>query len=253
MMSETLSNFPLSPASRMTVGLQILKCVLIPFVPDVLKRAGADPLACLPASSPVLKHGFELDARAALRMLSDHMKLFTDTPADLSGLIKPLSRLRDKWAHQQDLSHAEATRFLKASEDLCRLLSFEPEARACQQLCQHPPQGFDLKEHIDNWEPDHDTSISSFEKYLFDQAELPEMGALQTAFVWAAASDWINGTRLAPLIVLDAHSTEDPAEIGLPIRSLWWLFGLSHKAPIEIRRAAYTDWLNSLDPLASDF
>ena len=70
--------FPLGPEAGLSIAFRILKCALIPFVPDRLKAADIDPFSALPPSSPVLKHGFEPDARSAWKMLAAHADLFFD-------------------------------------------------------------------------------------------------------------------------------------------------------------------------------
>ena len=253
MILQSAATFPLSAHSRIAVGLQILKCVLIPFVPDRLKDAGIDPLSLLPESSPVLKQGFELDARAALKMMSECRSLFFERPDALMALIKPLSRQRDQWAHQQQLSHGDAMKFLKTASTFCKELSFAPEALACHTLCS-PPADIDLSWLVERWDHERPATISELEKSLFLSNGVTGHTELQSALIWAAAIELITGMPTdSGFFKLDAVSADNPQDVGLPIRSLWWLYGHSHKAPIEIRRAAYLDHTNSLDQGASDF
>lgn len=251
----TQSRLPLNSETRLGIALRILKTALLPFVPDTLRAAGEDPLSKLPPSSPVLKHGFELDARDAMRMLNACPQHFASESeaSDLRPHIRQLSRLRDLWAHQQPITEAEASRFCKIGAQLLRVLKRDPEALALRALSSEPPDCFGavcerLNDRTNSFQ------IRSRDDFMLELDLSPDdaddLIRFQKALVWSAASDFArNRPTLALLVCSDSPGgTRDLRH--LPGRSFWWLLGLPYDAPLAARISAYQDWLFLLDPHA---
>lgn len=248
--------FPLNPEARISVALQILKTALLPFTTDQLRAQGLDPVTLLPPSSAVVKHGFELDVRDALRMISAKPDAFSrlSASADLRPHIRQISRLRDLWAHQQALSEAEASRFCKIGSQFLKVLGRHGEGAALKALASEPPDCFlplvsrlqdrtqrfeiilsqDLMTELDLDPDDHDDALK-----------------LQKALVWSAAADFVcNRPALALLVCDEPDIGPRDGRRHLPAPALCWLLGLAHDAPLAAIVSAYDDWLFQLDPHA---
>ncbi|MAT35290.1 MAG: hypothetical protein CMK06_09140 [Ponticaulis sp.] len=235
----------LAPSPLIATALTIHKAALIPFVTDRVSDAGHDPVAGLPPSSPIVKRGFDFDARAAWKLLTDHSDLFFDTQAISSqkSRLRELSRLRDRWAHQQTLKDNDARRFCELGSQLLRDLGRKPEARALSLLAK--PFDADLAEQI-NWllesqqiilPADRDSMLVAL--HLDDGLE--GQARFRRALVHQAALSELGVTETAPVALeLTETSADIPGEEhGLPESTFWWLLGLAHDAPIELRTTAW--------------
>ena len=239
----------------MSVGLRILKIALIPFVPEALLAAGEDAVKSLPPSSPVIKSGFDFDARDAFRMINAFTHFFVeeDESKDLKGQIRQLSRLRDQWAHQQTLSDQSATRFCQSSAQLLKRLGREPEARALRHLSSRPPEFFghfvDMLTSI-NTRSRGMTARHLMAELDLDPDDMDDIIRFHKAIIWSAAVDTsMNGTEHA-LLIDQQMQTPGESHGRFPDDALWWVLNLAHDAPEEVRQAAYDDWLFQLDPHA---
>lgn len=236
----------------MSVCLRILKAALLPFVPDQISALGHNALACLPPSSPVRKHGFEPDVRAALHMLSEHSSLFQTPP--LAPHIRSLSRIRDRWAHQQDLTDEDVTRFARIGGELLENLRREPEARALRQLASAPDP--ELARELEWFRERSGMLVLSFEELqtelgLADDVE--DAARLHRILIWDAAFAVVcGGPPLCLLTVLSGQDAHSPEEVGLPGSSFWWVLGHAYDAPVAIRRAAWKTWHAELAASARD-
>ncbi|MAK62655.1 MAG: hypothetical protein CMK09_16925 [Ponticaulis sp.] len=246
------NRFPIGAEFRMAVSLRILKAALVPYIPDQITASGETPNTALPPSSPVRKHGFEHDVRAALHLLSNFGTLFCDEP--ISPHIRSLSRLRDRWAHQQELTEEDVTRFCRIGAELLDILRRDPEARALRQLTTQPDA--ELANEIEWFRERTHGGILTFEEM---QAELglddgvQDAVRLHRALIWdAVLSVMLNGTPLCLLTVLSRQDAPSPDETGLPGASFWWVLNLPHDAPLPIRRAAWKSWHADLAGPARD-
>lgn len=232
--------FPLSAENRIRTGLHILKCGLIPFVPKHLKAHGIRPKDLLPPSSPILKHGFEPDARAALNWLSAKAELFFDQDdlADIRAQIRTLSRIRDQWAHQQKLTQTHANSFLMTGAALLESLQRLPEASAMRALAAPPPDFFpELQALLSNIAQDRFTLAEICLSLDLEPDDLSDLKALKSGLVWSFAIDLNTNVPPRALCMSDVNE----------ISSLCWVLGLPHDAPAEIRHAELQAFLSELD------
>lgn len=228
--------FPLSDHARIDVALRIIKCEL-PFRVNALPEARHLKMSeILPPSSPVLKKGFEMDARDWLRVLS-HLKI-----ANVQDEIKTLSRLRDLWAHQQDLKAGDATRFCETASDLMSELNASEIARVLSILSAPPPFPVTLHPQSESYrelcqllelDPDDQSDLRRFFKYL----------------VWQAAHATVTGTT-ALAITLE-HDLEDETD-ALPPALFNWVLGLSSDAPQQMVHAGVRHRRALLDERGED-
>jgi len=211
-------------------------------VPDKLRASGIDPLACLPSSSPVIKQGFDLDARAAWKMLSEHAETFVsgDEVKLLRAQIRELSKLRDKWAHQQPLTIADANRFIETGRKLLDLLNREPEARALR-LFGKPFDGR-LMDTLDWMLESGQISLPAEQDALLMPLNLDDTleghSKLNRLLTHEAATALLSGR---PAFVAWLSAGQDGAPTGendLIAPHFWWTLGLPHDAPVEERRTA---------------
>ena len=249
-----MSEYSLSPASRIAIGLKILKAGLCPHVIHSVRTAGIDPLTALPPSSPVLKHGFEIDARAALIILKTHLDLFVE-PEDMARyrpVIRRLQKLRDLWAHQQTLDENDADAFLKDTALLLNALSRSAESVAAHHLTSAPDTH--LLSQID-WifEVDSEDAPRPY-SYEYICAVLcldnfpADLARLMKALVWEAACAVTTGMApLAMLIIESDPLTCFPGETGLPSRLFWWVADLPHDASPEDKKARHRDYHPALE------
>lgn len=240
--------FPLGPEAGLSIAFRILKCALIPFVPDRLKAADIDPFSALPPSSPVLKHGFEPDARSAWKMLAAHADLFFDKDdrKRQSGHIKDLTRIRDRWAHQQELKPADFQRVCDLGQKLLGALDRGPEALALRLLAKP----FDTSLHdqfvwaIESSQLSLPAPADTLLSLLNLDETLEGYARANRLLVHEAASACLAGQRPMALAFTTGNADE-PAD--LPPGFLWWVIGLSHDAPEAEKRAA---WKSAYSELA---
>ncbi|WP_022694669.1 hypothetical protein [Ponticaulis koreensis] len=229
-------HFPLSDHARIDVALRIMKCEL-PFRVNAMPEAHHLKMSeILPPSSPVLKKGFEMDARDWLRVLN-HLKI-----ASIQDDIKTLSRLRDLWAHQQDLKAGDATRFCETASDLMSELNASEIARVLSILSAPSPFPAEPHSQAESYrelcqlldlDPDDQSDLRRFFKYL----------------VWQAAQAKTTGA-LALAITLE-NDLEDETD-GLPPTLFNWVLDLSSDAPAQMVRASVRHSRALLDERGED-
>ena len=239
---------PFGPDAGLIIAFRILKCALIPFVPNRLKDAGIDPLAALPPSSPVLKHGFEPDARSACKMLVAHPGFFFE-PSEQKrqvGHIKDLTRTRDRWAHQQELKSADFQRVCDLGHKLLTARERRPEASALRFLSK--PFDSELQGQL-SWLMENDqfsfpAPVDALRSALDLDPTLEDEARLNRLLIHQAASGFLSGSLPTALSFV---VTSKPDEVELPSPVLWWTLGLAHDAPVAERRAA---WQTAISELA---
>lgn len=255
---STTPNFPLSAASRIAVGLHILKCGLMPRLSAQLNAAHIDPLEKLPPSSPVRKHGFELDIRAGLILIRDHISTLAPGADEqaIRGAVRKILKTRDRWAHQQDISQTEATDWLRVSVDLANAFDRTPTARSLSALTNASERetlaaALILTPLIKDSSDEERTPMLSFTSFA-EHMDMALYGANpETAFralTWYSARQHLLGeTPVAALIVLGSEDVSNKAEAGMMGQGFWWTLGLAYDAPFEIRKNAHEEALNTLD------
>lgn len=241
----------LSPALRIATGLQILRCGLCPIVSKTLTAADRPPLDGLPASSPVRKQGFLLDARGALQILRQNADLFCSEAHTRPFLAncRSLLKYRDLWAHQQPLSHTEADGFLSDAATLLGTLERHVEARAIMDF-MHPSE--DLQTELD-WifdQPDAESTMLLTE--LCDALTLddfPEdLNRLRKALTQQAAQALPFGELPYALRILSAETPiSTSGHRPLPGQAFWWCLGLPHDAVNEDVKTAWQSAMLALD------
>lgn len=250
--------YPLSPASRMAVGMDILKAGFVSWVQHQLRAEGIDPLACLPPSSPILKQGFDMDVRAGLIIAREQMDVLagSDELPTLRRAIRTLLQLRDRWAHQQPLTQEDASIWLKTASEFCAVLERMPASRSLNALAEVPGDELVaatliLTPLLEDIPPDERLPLLTFESFT-EEIDRALYGASdQTAFralTWYSAQQYLLGeTPIAAMIVLGPGETPVRDEEGLVAPGFWWLFGLPHDAPLENRIEAHRNALSELE------
>ena len=218
--------YPLSPQARIDVALRVMKAEM-PFRVNALPQAADLKMASiLPPSSPVLKKGFELDARDWLRVLS-HIK-GPISPED----IRTLSRLRDRWAHQQTLDQSDATRFCETAADLMSDIQAADTSRAPIYLASRP-SGTSLISQTDTLHAESYRDLSTI--LDLDADDAGERRALFKYLTWQAALALTHGSPALAVTLINDLDNEDNA---VPPVLFNWILGLSSDAPRQMIRSA---------------
>ncbi len=259
-----LEIFPLSPASRMAAGLEILRCGLASWAQSRLQAQGLDPLSALPDSSPVRKHGYQLDARTALVIIRDNITALVES-SEQTGLrktIRTLLQKRDLWAHQQPLTHDDVTEWLRAGRHLTDALERFPASQSLAALTEAPADELiaasvilnTLLSDIPDNEPlpfiTMESLAEELEGALYDASERTVFRAL----TWYTAQQWVLGE--APIIAMIVLPESDAAairdEAGLISPGFWWALGLAFDAPDEQRIETHQAALRALEQVRQD-
>ena len=253
-----IQSSPLSPASRIAVGLAVFQAGFVPWLQQQLRAEGINPLDSLPPSSPVLKQGFAMDVRAALIIAREQLDVLagSDELTSLRRAIRTLMKIRDSWAHQQPLTQDDATNWLSTAADLCAILERMPTSRSLRALAEIPGHellaaSLLLSPLLDDLPKDEQLPLLTYESFT-EEIDRALYGASdQTAFralTWYSAKQYLLGeTPIVSLIVLGPGETPIPEEEGLMPPGFWWPLDLAYDASLDIRITAHRDALSTLE------
>lgn len=246
--------YPLSPTARMACGIEVLKHGLVPWIEGQAKALRIDLLDALPPSSPVKKHGFQLDARAALVVLRHHHEAFFPAESAAAGRrgAKQVLLARDRWAHQQELSHRDVSEALITAAELIGMLGRGPAARTLDAISQPPEQEVldvvvgvrtDLIDTGGAQRLDYETFESEVLAACYDQTERDVFRALQ----WMCAMDVTTGAPLTVAIITQGERALSLDERDFPRASFWWAFGCAYDADLDVRRTGLSEARDYID------
>lgn len=234
--------------------MEILKHGLVPWIEAQAKALGIDLLDALPPSSPVKKHGFQLDARAALVVLRHHHEAFFPADSAAAGRrgAKQVLLARDRWAHQQELSHRDVSEALTIAAELMGMLVREPVARTLEALSGPPEQEVldavmgvrtDLLEAGCAQLLDYEVFETEVLASCYNQSERDVFRALQ----WMCAMDVTMGVSLAVAMITQGERAPSDSERDFPRASFWWAFGCAHDADLDVRRTSLSEARDCID------